>query len=48
MMVLEDPWGAACMPGGVCPCGLSAGAPPEPVSKGPVRPCGCVWPPWGR
>ena len=46
--VLEDPSGAACMPGGVWPCGLSAGAPPEPVSKGPVRPWGCICPSWER
>ena len=27
-IVLSEPSGAACMLGGVCPCGLSAGAPP--------------------
>src|ERR1700742_3877603 len=44
-IVLSDPSGAACMPGGVCPCGLSAGAPPPvPVVIGPVGPCGCIWP----
>src|SRR5262245_14181814 len=26
-IVFEDPSGAACMPGGDCPCGLSAGVP---------------------
>src|ERR1700731_1323060 len=40
-IVLEDPSGAACMPGGDWPCGLSAGAPPVVVSRGPVEPCGC-------
>jgi hypothetical protein len=30
------------MAGGVSPCGLSAGAPPVPVSRGPVFPCGVV------
>jgi hypothetical protein len=44
IIVLLEPSGAACMPGGVCPCGLSAGAPPVPVSRGPVGPCGCVTP----
>ena len=43
-MVLDDPSGAACIPGGVCPCGLSAGAPPVLVSSGPVCPCGCNGP----
>jgi hypothetical protein len=47
-MVLDDPSGAACRPGGVCPCGLSAGAPPELGSRGPVRPWGCICPSWGR
>ena len=28
------------MPGGVSPCGLSGGAPPEVVLMGPVQPCG--------
>jgi hypothetical protein len=37
-IVLSEPSGAACIPGGVCPCGLEAGAPPVPVSRGPVRP----------
>lgn len=37
-IVFEDPSGAACIEGGVCPCGLSAGAPPEPVSSGDERP----------
>jgi hypothetical protein len=41
---LEAPPGAGCMGGGVPPCGLSAGAPPEPVSSGPVHPWGCNWP----
>jgi hypothetical protein len=27
--VLFDPSGAACIPGGLWPCGLSAGAPPR-------------------
>lgn len=43
-IVLFEPSGAACIPGGVCPCGLEAGAPPVPVSTGPVGPCGCVTP----
>ena len=42
--VFVDPSGAACMPGGLCPCGLSGGAPPDLVSSGPVQPCGCNWP----
>jgi hypothetical protein len=42
--VLVDPSGAACIPGGLWPCGLSAGAPPEDVLIGPVQPCGCNWP----
>jgi hypothetical protein len=29
--VLSEPFGAACMPGGVSPCGLEAGAPPIKV-----------------
>lgn len=43
-VVLEEPSGADCMPGGVWPCGLSAGAPPVPVWIGPVQPCGCFSP----
>jgi hypothetical protein len=39
---LSEPSGAACMPGGDWPCGLDAGAPPVPVSRGPVGPCGCI------
>ena len=40
-IVFEDPSGADCMPGGVSPCGLEAGAPPLlPVVIGPVGPCG--------
>src|ERR1700760_1325937 len=44
MVVLDEPSGAACIPGGLCPCGLSAGAPPVVVSIGPVQPCGCFCP----
>lgn len=44
VVVLDDPSGAACMPGGLWPWGLSAGAPPDPVLIGPVQPCGCSWP----
>lgn len=33
-----------CMSGGVPPCGLSAGAPAEPVESGPVHPWGCSCP----
>jgi hypothetical protein len=43
-IVLLDPSGAACMPGGLWPWGLSAGAPPDCVLIGPVQPCGCNWP----
>ena len=43
-VVLEEPSGADCMPGGVWPCGLSGGAPPVPVVIGPVQPCGCFSP----
>jgi len=43
-MVFDEPSGAACMPGGVWPCGLSAGAPPVLVFRGPVGPCGCFSP----
>ena len=43
-MVFEEPSGAGCIPGGDWPCGLSGGAPPVPVSIGPVQPCGCFWP----
>jgi len=43
-MVFDEPSGAACIPGGVWPCGLSAGAPPDFVSSGPVFPCGCAGP----
>jgi hypothetical protein len=42
--VLFDPSGAACIPGGLWPCGLSAGAPPDCVLIGPVQLCGCNWP----
>jgi hypothetical protein len=38
---LVDPSGAGCMPGGLSPCGLSAGAPPDFVSDGRDEPCGC-------
>jgi hypothetical protein len=41
---LEEPSGAACMFGGLWPCGLDAGAPPLPVSSGPVHPWGCSAP----
>ena len=42
-IVLSEPFGADCIPGGVSPWGLDAGAPPpEPVLMGPVFPCGCV------
>ena len=45
---LSEPFGAACIPGGVSPCGLEAGAPPvDLVSIGPVFPCGCVTLPLG-
>ena len=44
VVVFDDPSGAACIPGGLWPWGLSAGAPPEPVLIGPVQPCGCAWP----
>src|SRR5262245_20571516 len=37
-IVFEDPSGAAYMPGGDCPCGLSAGVPHVVVSSGPVLP----------
>lgn len=40
-VVLVDPSGAGCIPGALCPWGLSGGAPPEPVLVGPVQPCGC-------
>ena len=43
-VVFEEPSGAGCIPGGDWPCGLSGGAPPVPVSIGPVQPCGCFWP----
>ena len=43
-VVFEEPSGAACIPGGDWPCGLEGGAPPVPVSIGPVQPCGCFWP----
>src|SRR5262245_12528203 len=43
-MIFDEPSGADCMLGGVCPCGLSAGAPPSPVVIGPVGPCGCICP----
>jgi hypothetical protein len=28
IVVFDEPSGADCIPGGVCPCGLEAGAPP--------------------
>jgi hypothetical protein len=37
-MVLSEPFGAACIPDGVSPCGLDAGAPPDLVLSGPVFP----------
>src|SRR3981189_1689343 len=40
----DEPSGAACMPGGDCPCGLAAGVPPLPVVSGPVQPWGCACP----
>lgn len=40
-VVFVDPSGAGCIPGGLCPWGLSGGAPPEPVLIGPVQPWGC-------
>jgi len=43
-MVFDEPSGAGCIPGGVWPCGLPAGAPPLLVSTGPVGPCGCCAP----
>jgi hypothetical protein len=43
-MDLAEPSGAACMFGGLWPCGLDAGAPPLPVSSGPVHPCGWFTP----
>ncbi len=47
-VVLSEPFGAACMPGGVSPCGLAAGAPPlDLVFIGPVCPCGCITLPLG-
>jgi hypothetical protein len=39
----DDSSGVACIPGGVSPSGLDAGAPPDEVSTGPVDPCGWVW-----
>lgn len=42
-IVLSEPLGADCIPGGVSPWGLDAGAPPSDfVSIGPVFPWGCV------
>src|SRR5665647_902242 len=37
----DGPFGVACMPAGVSPCGLDAGAPPDVVLMGPVGPWGC-------
>src|SRR5204862_7120443 len=48
IIVLDDPSGAACMGGGDCPCGLSAGAPPVVVPMGPVGPWGCCCCPSGE
>lgn len=39
-----EPCGADCIPEGVSPCGLAAGAPPDLVLIGPVGPCGDAWP----
>jgi hypothetical protein len=36
----DEPFGAACMPAGVSPSGLDAGAPPDVVAVGPVLPWG--------
>ncbi len=45
---LSEPFGADCIPGGVSPCGLEAGAPPvDFVLIGPVLPCGCITLPLG-
>src|SRR6478609_7642977 len=42
-IVLSEPFGADCIPGGVSPWGLDAGAPPtDLVLSGPGFPCGCV------
>ena len=46
-IVLSEPFGADCIPGGVSPWGLDAGAPPDLVLSGPVFPCGCVTFPLG-
>lgn len=44
-VVLEEPSGADCMPGGVWPIGLWCGGPSAvPVVIGPVQPCGCFTP----
>src|SRR6478672_11600946 len=44
-IVLSEPFGADCIPGGVSPWGLDAGAPPtDLVLSGPGFPCGCVTP----
>jgi hypothetical protein len=37
-MDFDAPPDVGCMGGDVPPCGLSAGAPPEPVSSGPIHP----------
>lgn len=45
---LSEPFGAACMPGGLSPWGLEAGAPPVVIVLiGPVLPCGCPTLPLG-
>jgi hypothetical protein len=44
LMDFDEPSGAACMFGGVSPCGLDSGAPPLPVLSGPVEPCGWLAP----
>jgi hypothetical protein len=46
-IVLSEPSGADCIPGGVSPWGLDAGAPPDLVLSGPVFPCGYVTFPLG-
>jgi hypothetical protein len=42
-VVVSEPRGIACIPGGVSPWGLAAGAPPLDVSSPPVGPWGEGW-----